>query len=188
MPVHKGTVEIKTKHLLLRRYTLDDVQPMFDCWANDERVTRYLTWNPHGEPEVTKYIIGLWCADYDKPDHYQWAIEFDGKLVGGISVVSYVESAERAEIGYCMGVDYWGKGIMTEAVKAVADFLFAEVGCNRIEITHLAENPASGRVAQKCGFTKEGVRREYFNKNGVFHDDVIYSLLRKDWLAAKKDK
>ena len=81
--------------------------------------------------------------------------------------------------------DYWGRGIMTEAVKGVVEFLFTEVGCNRIEIDHLIENPASGRVAQKCGFTKEGVRREYFNKNGVFHDDVMYALLRKDWSAEK---
>ena len=74
---------------------------------------------------------------------------------------------------------------MTEAVKAVVDFLFTDVGCNRIEIVHLIENPASGRVAQKCGFTKEGVRREYFNKNGAFHDDVMYALLRKDWLVER---
>ena len=186
MLTHKGTAEIKTERLLLRRFTLDDAQPMFDCWANDERVTRYITWNPHGEVAVTKYILGMWCLDYDKENHYQWAIELDGKLVGSISVVAYDDNSERAEIGYCMGFDYWGRGIMTEAVKAVVDFLFTDVGCNRIEIVQHIENPASGRVAQKCGFTKEGVRREYFNKNGVFHDDVMYALLRKDWSASKE--
>ena len=65
MLTHKGTVEIKTERLLLRRFTLDDAQPMFDCWANDERVARYLTWNPHGEVAVPKYILGMWCLDYD---------------------------------------------------------------------------------------------------------------------------
>lgn len=185
MLTHKGTVEIKTERLLLRRFRMNDAQRMFDCWANDERVTRYLTWNPHGEVGVTKYILGMWCYEYDKPTHYQWAIEYDGELVGSISIVGFDDMSDRAEIGYCMGFDYWGKGIMTEAVGAVVEFLFNEVGCNRIEIDHLLENPASGRVAQKCGFTKEGVRREFFNKNGVFHDDVIYAILRKEWLAGK---
>lgn len=185
MLTHKGTVEIKTERLLLRRFTLDDAQPMFDRWANDERVTRYLTWDPHMTVDITRYIVGMWCLDYSKADYYQWAIEFEGELIGGISIVNYNDASKRAELGYCMGFDYWGKGIMTEAVKAVVDFLFTDVGCNRIEIVHLIENPASGRVAQKCGFTKEGVRREYFNKNGAFHDDVMYALLRKDWLVER---
>ena len=184
MLTHKGTIEIKTERLLLRRFTMEDAQTMFDCWANEERVTRYLTWEPHGEVGVTKYIVGQWCADYEKPEYYQWAIELGGTLLGGISVVNIDERSDRMEIGYCMGVDYWGRGIMSEAAKAVIDFLFAEVGCNRIEICHLIENPASGRVAQKCGLTREAVRREYFNKNGVFHDDVVYAILRREWLAA----
>ena len=185
MLTHKGTVEIKTERLLLRRFTLDDVQPMFENWANDERVTRYLTWEPHKEVEVTKCLVGIWCNDYDNPEHYCWAMELDGQPIGSISVVHFDERSDRAELGYCMGYDWWGKGLMTEAITALVDFLFTEVGCNRLEIVHLIENPASGRVAQKCGFTKEGVRREYFNKNGVFHDDVFYALLKKDWLVRK---
>ena len=185
MLTHKGTQEIKTERLLLRRFTPEDAQPMFERWANDEQVTRYLTWDPHGTMEVTKERVAAWCAGYEKADFYLWAIELDGELVGSISVVNYDERSQRAEIGYCMGVAWWGQGVMTEAAGAVIDFLFAEVGCNRVEIDHLLENPASGRVAQKCGLTKEGVRREFFNKNGVFHDDVIYAITRREWLAVK---
>ena len=183
---HKGTVEIKTERLLLRRFTLDEAQPMFDRWANDERVSRYLTWDPHGAVEITKMLVEAWCSAYEKPDNYNWAIELDGEVIGSISVVRTDERSERMDLGYCMGTAWWGKGIMTEAAGAVIDFLFAEVGCNRVEIDHLLANPASGRVAQKCGLTKEGVRREYFNKNGVFHDEVIYGIVRKEWLAAGK--
>lgn len=186
MLTHKGTLKIKTERLLLRRFTMEDAQLMFERWANDEQVTRYLTWERHGDVEVTKAILSTWCADYEKADFYQWAIELGGELVGSISVVNYDERSDRAEIGYCMGVAWWGLGIMTEAAGAVIDFLFSEVGCNRVEIDHLLENPASGRVAQKCGLKKEGVRREFFNKNGVFHDDVMYAITRGEWLAAKE--
>ena len=186
MFTHKGTVEIKTKRLLLRRFTPDDAQPMFDRWANDERVTRYMTWNPHEVVEVTKGLVEHWCGEYEKPDCYNWAIELDGAPIGNLSVVRMDEAHERMELGYCIGTPWWGQGIMSEAVRAVVDFLFDDVGCNRIQISHLLKNPASGRVAQKCGFTKEGTRREYFRKNGVWYDDVIYSLLRSEWLATKK--
>ena len=70
----------------------------------------------------------------------------------------------------------------TEAAKAVTDYLFAEVGVNRIEISHAVKNPASGRVAQKCGYKYEGTRREYFKTYaGEFLDIAIYGIIKSDW-------
>ncbi|HIV12368.1 MAG TPA: N-acetyltransferase, partial [Candidatus Pullilachnospira stercoravium] len=64
MLTQKGTKTLYTKRLVLRRFTMEDVQPMFDTWANDLRVTRFLTWEPHGTPEVTGRLMAQWCADY----------------------------------------------------------------------------------------------------------------------------
>ena len=178
---HKGTKTIKTERLTLRRFRTDDAQAMFDTWANDERVTRYLEWAPHGSVEVTEYILNDWCNSYEKPDFYNWVIEFNGKIIGNISVVKTNEHSERGEIGYCIGYDFWGKGIMTEAAKAVIDFLLKEVGFNRLTISHAVKNPGSGKVAQKCGLTFEGVKRQYFKAlNGEFLDIAFYSILQSD--------
>lgn len=182
MLTHKGTQEIKTERLTLRRFTPEDAKPMFDTWANDERVTKFLTWTPHGSIDVTEFVIGLWLKDYEKENSYQWAIEFEGKLIGSISVVCIDENSEFAEIGYCIGYDFWGKGIVTEATKAVIDFLFKEVNFNRIIIEHATKNPASGKVITKCGLTLEGVKREHFKSaTGEFLDIAVYSILRREW-------
>ena len=184
MLTHKGTVPIKTERLLLRKFRVDDAQSMFDHWANDARVTRYLTWTPHTSPELTRQLLEDWCASYENADYYNWVIELAGEIIGNISAVRISERDEYAELGYCMGVDYWNHGIMPEAAKAVIDFLFAEVGVNRVEIRHAVKNPASGRVAQKCGLTFEGTKREFFkDASGEFHDVSYYGILRREWEA-----
>lgn len=182
MITHVGTKEIKTERLLLRKFRPEDAKAMFETWANDERVTRYLTWTPHGNIDTTKFVINDWCSSYEKNDFYNWAIEFDGKLIGSIGCVETNEASECGEIGYCIAYDFWGKGIVTESAKAVIDFMFREVNLHRIEILHATKNPASGKVAQKCGLTYEGTKREHFKSAcGEFLDIAIYSILRKEW-------
>lgn len=184
---HTGTQTIKTERLTLRRFTPDDAQAMFDNWANDENVCRYLTWEPHGTVEVTKQLLDAWCASYENPNYYNWVIESDATPIGNISIVLVSDKHEYACIGYCIGKAWWGRGIMTEAASAVIDYMFAHVGVNRIEISHATKNPASGRVAQKCGLHYEGTKRAYFrSKSGEFYDIAFYSILKDEWASATK--
>lgn len=184
MLTHKGTQTLHTERLTLRRFTPDDAQAMFDNWAKDGRVTRYLTWSPHPSPEATQELLRLWCDAYENPGTYNWAMVYEGTLIGNISVTHMDEKSEWAELGYCMGYAYWNKGLMPEAVKAVIAFLFTQVLVNRIAITHAVKNPASGRVAQKCGFTFEGTKREYYQSStGEFLDISDYGILRREWEA-----
>lgn len=182
MITHKGTQTIHTERLILRKFTLDDAQEMFENWANDERVTRYLTWCPHESAEATKQLLEIWCASYENLNTYNWVMEYESTPIGNISVVLLSEKSEYAVLGYCMGYAYWNKGFMTEAVKAVIDFLFSKVGVNRVEISHAVKNPASGRVAQKCGLTFEGTKREHFKTpNEEFLDISYYGIIRSEW-------
>lgn len=186
MIAHKGTQIIRTERLILRKFTLEDAPAMFENWAKDERVTRYLTWTPHQSPEITKQLLELWCSDYEDLSTYNWVMEYEGIPIGNISVVRFSDKHEFAELGYCMGHAYWNKGFMPEATRAVIDFLFAEVGVNRICLSHAVKNPASGRVAQKCGLSYEGTKREHFKTAaGEFLDISDYGLLRKDWEAQR---
>lgn len=182
MLTHKGTQTLSTTRLTLRRFTVEDADAMYQNWANDKRVTRFLTWQPHQSAEQTRQLLTLWCSEYEKLDHYNWAIEFDKKIIGNISVVRCEDRSEVAHLGYCMGFDYWGKGIMTKAVCAVIDYLFKEIGFHRITICHAVKNPASGKVARKCGLTLEGTRRECFKSfDGEFLDICDYGILRQEW-------
>lgn len=181
MLTHKGTKELTTKRLKLRRFTVDDAQDMFNNWASDAEVTKFVSWLPHSTPDLTRELLGKWVEEYEKSDYYSWAIEYNGRLIGSISAPSITERDERTEIGYCIARDCWNKGITTEALEAVCNYLFDEVGFNRLEIRHATENPASGKVAQKCGFIPEGIMRESFRSSrGVFCDLVMLGRLKSD--------
>ena len=83
-------------------------------------------------------------------------------------------------VAYYLAERAWGKGYMTEVLRRVIDFAFDGLGLNRVEADHFAENPASGRVMEKAGMTKEGYARQKYCKNGVFHDAVLYGILKED--------
>lgn len=180
---HKGTQTINTERLILRRFRESDTQDMYDNWASDDKVTKYLTWPPHQDLEVTKSILADWIKQYEEDDYYQWAIvpKDYGKVIGSISVVSLSNMHEHCEIGYCIGRDYWGKGITTEALKALISYLFMEVGFQRLQAFHHSENIASGKVMQKAGMKYEGILRNYHkNLKGEFVDCDFYAVIRED--------
>jgi ribosomal-protein-alanine N-acetyltransferase len=91
------------------------------------------------------------------------------------------EEAGVVEIGYCIGRQFWGQCITTEAFDALINFFFEEVQVNRIEARHDRNNPASGRVMQKCGLVREGMKRQGDRNNTGICDVVFYGLLREEW-------
>ncbi|MBP3301201.1 MAG: GNAT family N-acetyltransferase [Clostridia bacterium] len=184
---HQGTKTIITERLTLRKFSPDDALAMYETWAKDPRVTKYLTWPPYKSPEGCRKILEEWEKSYEQDDYYQWCMEYEGRPIGAISAVRLQERDEWAELGYCMGHDFWGKGLMTEAAEAVIDFFFSQVGVHRVCIEHAVRNPASGRVAEKCGMRHEGVKRESFKASwGEFLDISFWGILREEWEAKTK--
>ena len=184
MLTHKGTKTIETDRLILRQFTMEDAPAMFRNWANDDEVTKHLTWPTHSDVEVTKMVLSDWTSHYAKPDFYNWAIvlkENGGEPIGNISVVRINHNTECAAMGYCMSRAHWRKGVMPEALKAVVDFLFDEVGFNRIEAEHDVINPASGRVLEKAAVRYEGTLRQSGRNNQGIVDLVWRAILRSDW-------
>lgn len=181
---HCGTKQLMTERLILRKFVIDDADAMYANWAGEDKVTKFLTWPTHADTEVTRAVLGGWVKRYEEPDCYNWGIELKstGDLIGSISVVAIKEKVSSAELGYCMGTKWWGRGIMPEAGRAVMKYLFEEVGCNRICAAHAKTNPKSGRVMQKIGMTYEGTwRQDYLLKQGVT-DKVWYSILRDEYM------
>lgn len=188
MLLHKGTKAINTNRLLLRRFQIDDAYDMFKNWANDSEVSKFLSWKPHSSVEVTKKIIEGWVNEYINPNVYDWVIELKeiGEVIGSISIVNLDEKNYSCEIGYCMSRMYWNKGIMSEALKSVIDYLFSYIGFNRIVARHDTNNIASGKVMLKSGMKYEGTLRQVQIRGEEFYDLAVYAILKNDWLIKKK--
>ncbi len=180
---HIGTQYIETERLILRRFELSDAQAMFDNWASDDEVTKYLTWPTHADVSVTEGILGQWVPQYEKDDYYNWAIvlkEHGSQPIGNINVAHWSEDREAPEIGYCMGRRWWHRGIMTEALGAVLDFLFERVGVEQIVALHDTNNPHSGGVMRKCGMVFDGVQEKAGKNNQGVVDMARYVLKAGD--------
>ncbi len=183
MLTHKGTHMLETSRLILRKAQREDAEAMFRNWASDPEVTKFLTWPTYDTVETAYPILDFWAKSYESPDFYQWMIVFKeiGEPIGSISVVRLEEPTETAEIGYCIGKNWWHQGIMTEALGAVMDYLFREVGMQRIEAKHDTRNPHSGGVMKKCGmrYVKTALASDQ-NNQGIC-DTACYAILRSDW-------
>ena len=178
---HKGTVKLETPRLILRRAEIKDAEAMFNNWANDREVTKYLTWQPHGNIEITKNLLANWVECYEKEDYYQWMIVLKeiNEPIGSI-MVSTVGRAQSAHVGYCIGKKWWHQGIMSETLERVMDFLFDEVGYHRVEAMHDSNNPNSGKVMVKCGMKYEGTLRMADRNNQGICDACYYGLLANE--------
>ena len=182
---HKGTVTLETERLILRRFALDDAEAMYNNWASDSAVTKYLCWQTHSDVSVSRAVIDSWMPLYQKPDHYSWIIVHKelGEPIGSIAAVEQREDISMVHIGYCIGQKWWWQGYTSEALKALIRFFFEEIGVNRIESRHDSNNPNSGRVMQKCGLKYEGIfRMADVNNQGVV-DAVRYAMLAEDYFA-----
>ena len=109
----------------------------------------------------------------------------DDTLFGTVSL-QLTMSHRRGEMGYWIGEPFWGQGLATDAVRALLRFAFDDLNLNRIQASHLPRNPASGRVIEKVGMTREGLYRERYLKGERFEDVVEYAVLRKEWASEKR--
>ena len=179
---HLGTKRIETGRLILRPFVSDDAEAMYRNWASDPEVTKFLSWPAYKSVDTAHQILAVWTKQYHDNAFYQWAIELKeiGQPIGSISVVNQDDRVDMAEIGFCIGKNWWGQGVMTEALKAVMTFLFEEVGVQRIEAGHDPDNPASGAVQHKCGMKYEGTLRHADKNNQGICDACYYGLLASE--------
>lgn len=179
---------LKTPRLTLRPLTLDDAEKMFQNWTHSVNATKYLTWPPHGNLEVTKDRLRQRITEANE----EWGIvdTQTQELMGVIDVVGEITETQTKIIGYVLGEKFWNKGYMTEALDAVIAYSFDATAVNRIEATHDIANPGSGKVMEKAGMTFEGILRQAARNNQGIVDIAIYSILRADLeeLTASTDK
>jgi len=180
---HLGTKELETERLILRRFVIEDTIYVFNNWANDSDVTKYLSWPTHQDISVTRDIREKCAGNYSKNDFYQWAIVLKeiNEPIGSISVVDKNDEIKMVEIGYCIGKKWWNKKITSEALNALIKFFFEDVGVNRIESRYDPKNENSGKVMAKCGMKYEGHLRQAHKNNSGICDHIIYGIIAEDY-------
>jgi RimJ/RimL family protein N-acetyltransferase len=143
--------------------------------ANNRKVWRNLKDrfpHPYTDADARRWLR---LAQTD-PGATGWAIEVDGEAAGGIGLVPLADVHARcAHIGYWLGEARWGRGIMTAVVRSVSEQALSDGSFLRLEAPVFAWNPASMRVLEKCGYSKEGVMRKSVVKDGEVIDSVLYA-------------
>ena len=164
---------------LIRDLVLADV-PSVARHADNPKIARNLRDLfpcPYGEQDALEFILKSRSTD----PRTAFAIASPEEAIG---IIGFVPGSDvyrfSAEIGYWLGEPYWGRGIMTAAVRAFADHLFANFAFNRLFAGTFSSNPASGRVLAKAGFTREAILRAHVTKAGEILDEHVYAKLRPD--------
>ncbi len=178
---------LETDRLVLRRLEMNDAQDIFD-YGRDPEVARHVLWEPYESVSECRGYIRTMQRRYRLGDPASWGVELkaSGRVVGTIGYMWYQEEHGSAEVGYSLAREQWGRGLMTEALKAVIAHSFETLHLNRLEAQHELTNPASGRVMQKCGMTYEGTLRQRLRNKGRYVDVALYAILRSDYLARSR--
>lgn len=179
---HVETQELKTDRLILRRFVPMDAQDVYNNWTSIPEISKYMRWTPHKNLDETKGILNSWIKQYDDPSFYRWAVclAIDNQAIGSISLFVINEYDLCGDVAYCLSNKFWGKGIITEALKAVLSFAFNVVGFNRIETYHSINNPASGKVMQKAGMVFEGFAKQKYKGMSGFEDCNMYAIVKEE--------
>ena len=144
---------LETERLLLRPLSLEDAEEIFQNWASDPEVARFMRWNTHQSVEDTREWLRSELDDPLSPSCYDWGFvcKTDGRLIGSGGLV-FQEQKGMYELGYNLMKKYWNQGLATEAAREIVRYALEDLGQTQLFCCHAKENPASGRVMEKAGF------------------------------------
>jgi [ribosomal protein S5]-alanine N-acetyltransferase len=175
---------LETERFLLRAVAPEDTPAIFHIMS-DPRVMRYFGTLPMTAPEEADRRVQGITAAFEQRTGIRWAItsRADGQLIGTCGFWRLMAEHSRAEIGYELAPEWWGRGAMTEALGATLDFGFTSMGLHSLEAQIHPENTGSRRVLEKLGFVQEGYFREnyYDPVEARFTDTAVFSLLSAAW-------
>jgi len=173
---------LETIRLKLRPYAQDDIAELIRLIGTREvAATTGRIPHPYTEKDARRFV-----ADAQGDDEVRLAVTLrsDGRMIGGIGLRPF-EPHQHAELGYWLGVPYWGKGFATEAAREMLRYGFETLRLHRIFATHFIHNPASGRILMKLGMRHEGCQRQHIRKWDQFVDLELYGLLRQEWKSGE---
>ena len=176
-----SNVVLKTDRLILRPWKLDDLDDFYE-YASVDGVGQMAGWLPHENKEISMAILKMFIEEKKT-----LALEYNGKAIGSLGIEEYSEeyfpedkykNRLGREIGYVLSKDYWGMGLMPEAVKRVIDYCFNELNLDFLVCGHFLSNNQSKRVQEKCDF-KEVKQVTYKTRYNTF-EECMMSILEKN--------
>lgn len=173
--------EISGQRLTLRRLNMKDTNDLFEV-CSDPLVSRYVMWTTHRSIVETREFMRSVLRQYRSDRPAPWGIVHRGeqKVIGTIGFSWLNRDHNTGEVGYSLHRRYWGQGYATEALKMVLEYGFEVLLLNRIEAQFDLRNPASGKVMEKAGMTKEGTLRQRLYYKGEYVSVDLYAMLRSD--------
>lgn len=179
--------KVNEKDILLRPVRKSDLEYLLK-WMNDLEVNQYL--NNHFP--ITEITEAKWIEELSttrRNTDIVFVIEVEQKPIGicGLHRINLID--QNAGMGMAIGEkEYWEKGYGTESLKLLVDFAFRNLNLNSLSTGAIDFNERSIKMQEKVGFRREGIRRQRFSKNGEFHDEILFGLLREEWEKKKQLK
>ena len=177
---------LRTERLILRPWCQEDLDDFFE-YASVDGVGQMAGWLPHQSKDDSQMILESFINKKKT-----FALEYQGKVIGSLGIEKYNEEKcpelkdkKCREIGYVLSKDYWGRGLMPEAVREVIRYLFEEVDLDIVLCGHFLSNRQSQRVQEKCGF-RHYAYGTYETRFGTIEEDETNIMTRDDWEAIKK--
>ena len=179
---------LRTERLVLREVTPKDVAWYFRHFNTWEIVDGQEYPGPKNLEVARRELKFYFTDNFRKGAGIRWGITLKGsdELIGSAGLYKLVPKTSQAETGYDLDPEYWGQGIMTEAMTAIIEHAFDTMKVNRIEAYVSPRNKGSQGLVRRLGFRKEGVLREHDFYKGKFTDDFLYALLKRDWRQKRR--
>ena len=182
--IFKSFPEFESERLLFRKFLLSDAKDLLLIRSNDD-VMRFMDVDRFESISDAEKLINSIEEAYKKQEGITWAIieKHSNSFVGYFGFFRIIPEHCRAEIGYALKPEYWGKGYMYETINCVVKFGFENMKLHSVEANVNPLNERSKKVLERIGFKKEAYFRENYLFNGEFLDSIIYSLLEKDLIG-----
>ncbi|MDP9066818.1 MAG: GNAT family N-acetyltransferase [Actinomycetota bacterium] len=172
---------LHTPRLRLEAVTPEHAEGLWNAIERSlPELRRFMAWAPSASLENSRVFTQMMARRWEEVSEWTFVIVHDGEAAGTISLSGYQSLFALAEIGYWLRSDLSGRGLMTEAARAVSDFGFDEIGLHRIELRAAVDNAGSIRIAEKLGFAREGLLREASWSERGYLDLYIYGLLAEE--------
>ena len=178
---------LRTARLVLREFRPGDFDDVH-AYASQPEVARYMDWGPNTPAETQSFLDRMFEAQGRWPrDDVNLAIEHakDRRLIGVIRLGANTPSDQSADLGYSINRDYWGRGVTTEAARALLSIAFGRLGMHRVWAWCDIRNAASYRVMEKLGMRREGAFREERRVKGAWRDTYVYAILDREFVGAQ---
>lgn len=179
-----SNVVLKSFRLVIRPWRLSDVNDLFE-YASIPEVGLMAGWPPHESKDESLEIVKKFIDGKST-----FALECNEKVIGSVGIEKYNEKLLKdlknircRELGFALSKDFWGQGLMPEALKEIIDYLFYDISLDAIVCGHFVQNKQSARVQEKLGFKFYSDFDNYVTRSGMVRNSIVTILRREDWIT-----